>query len=465
MKNAQVNIKHELEVIKKTLKQFKDGAVLDVIKEALVLDIGLRTLQRRLDKLKEAGAVTTSGKTRATVYHLAEPEVAIDAFEKTMYGGIIPLSNEAVEIQHIVSQPVAARRPVGYNSDFLLSYRPNVDSYLTISEKARLSDLGKTARLDQPAGTYAREILQRLLIDLAWNSSRLEGNTYSLLDTQRLISQGKAADNKTSAEAQMIINHKEAIEFIVQEAEEIGYNRYTITNLHGLLSNNLLPDTMASGRLRTHGIGIGHSVFIPLSIPQQIEEMFVIMLDKARLIEDPFEQAFFVMVHLPYLQPFDDVNKRVSRLAANIPLNKYNLAPLSFVDVPNDLYVQGVLGVYENNRVELLKDVFIWAYERSSLRYAALRQSLGEPDPFRMKYREEIRSLVNQVVTDEIPSVDAAKLIAEKSQEFPAEDQARFIETVDTELLSLHEGNIARYRIRPSEFKQWKDNWYNENEE
>jgi Fic family protein len=125
----------------------------------------------------------------------------------------------------------------------------------------------------------------------------------------------------------MILNHKDAIEFIVQVTEEIDFNYYTITNLHALLSNNLLPDPSASGRLRTFGVGITNSVFTPLAMPQLIDDMFRIMLSKAQEIENPFEQAFFIMVQLPYLQPFDDVNKRVSRLAANIPLNKHNLAP------------------------------------------------------------------------------------------------------------------------------------------
>lgn len=137
-------------------------------------------------------------------------------------------------------------------------------------------------------------------------------------------------------------------------------------NLHGLLANNLLADPSAIGRLRHIIVGIERSAFHPLEIPGLIEEYFDLLLAKAALIEDPFEQVFFVMVQLPYLQPFDDVNKRVSRLAANIPLIRANLAPLSFTDVPDELYTQAILGVYELNRVELLKDVFVWAYQRSA---------------------------------------------------------------------------------------------------
>jgi hypothetical protein len=319
--------------------------------------------------------------------------------------------------------------------------------------------MGKTARLDQPAGTYAREILNRMLMDLSWNSSRLEGNSYTLLDTERLISLGEADDSKSVAEAQMILNHKDAIEFIVRAANGIGFNRYTILNLHALLSNNLLPDPAAWGRLRSFGTGIHQSVYTPLAIAPQIEEMFSLMLEKAEHIKDPFEQAFFIMVQLPYLQPFDNINKRVARLAANISLNRQNLAPLSFIDVPNDIYTQGMIGVYELNRVELLKDVFLWAYERSSLRYTSLRQSLGEPDPLRLKYREEIRVLITEIVSGSLSHKEASALIRAKAVQLPENDQPKFIGSVETELLALHEGNFARYWISPQEFRRWKEVW------
>ena len=170
--------------------------------------------------------------------------------------------------------------------------------------------------------------------------------------------------------------------------------------------------------------------------------------------------AFFVMVQLPYLQPFDDVNKRVSRLAANIPFIKGNLSPLSFADVPRSIYTEAVLGVYELNKVDLLKDVFIWAYERSAARYAAVRQSLGEPDPFRLRYREQIRELIADLIRARIGRKDvAARIAAWSKKEIGSDDRAHFAEIVETELTSLHEGNFARYRIRPSEFEAWRRVW------
>lgn len=454
------SINQELEIIKAALNPFKHGASIDEIMAAVGLTIGLRTLQRRLETLQEQGYVQASGRSRGMRYSLISPEIVETEGDQPHAGtAVLSLSAKGKEIQRIVTQPESSRRPVGYNPDFLYPYRPNVDSYLTAGEKDRLAKIGKTASVNQPAGTYAKEVLQRLLIDLSWNSSRLEGNTYTLLDTQRLIAHGEAAGNKSETEAQMILNHKEAIEFIVEAADEIGFNRYTILNLHALLSNNLLPDPAASGRLRTFAVGITKSVYIPLAIPQQIEEMFELILEKASQIENPFEQAFFVMVQLPYLHPFDDVNKRVSRLAANISFNTHNLAPLSFIDVPNDVYTQGMIGVYELNRIELLRDVFLWAYERSSIRYAVLRQSLGDPDPFRLKYREEIRELIAEIISNALSSKESDSRIKAHTKKLPQEHQAKFIETVESELLALHEGNFARYRVRPEEYKAWRKVW------
>ena len=287
----------------------------------------------------------------------------------------------------------------------------------------------------------------------------MEGNTYSLLDTQRLISYGEAATGKSKTDAQMILNHKDAIEFLVQSTQDIGFNRYTILNLHALLANNLLAAPYAMGRLRNLSVGIAHSVYEPLAVPQLISECFDLALQKAATIQNPFEQAFFVMLQLPYLQPFDDVNKRVSRLAANIPLFRHNLAPLSFVDVPDQIYIQGMLGVYELNRIDLLKDVFMWAYGRSAARYTALRQSLGEPDPFRLKYRDEIRLLIFQIVTQALSSKETSPVITTKAMSLPTNDQEKFSEAVETELLALHEGNCARYHISASDFQRWSKVW------
>jgi hypothetical protein len=463
-----------LTAIEEAVRVKPDGADLPEIAGGLKPTVPKRTLQYRLKYLVDAGRLVKEGDDRWAKYRLPtaaeaearavapeKPVAAPAAADKTEEEAAVPLSTASEEMRAYLSQPLNARKPVGYNREFLDSYRPNETSYLSEEQRAHLAQVGKPNFEEQAAGTYAKQILTRLLIDLSWNSSRLEGNTYSLLDTTRLIELGEAAEGRDRLEAQMIVNHKEAIEFLVNDAEEIGFNRYTILNLHGILAQNLLPDANAPGRLRRMAVGIGKSAYHPLEMPQLIEECFNQVLDTAAAILDPFEQAFFAMVQLPYLQPFDDVNKRVSRLSANIPFIKRNLSPLSFIDVPRTLYTEALLGVYELNKIDLLRDVFIWAYERSAARYAAVRQSLGEPDPFRFRHRAALRQIVGDVVRGKMDKKAAAASITawvEKNGIAEAERE-KFRDMAESELVGLHEGNFARYQIRPSEFEAWQQVW------
>lgn len=412
-----------------------------------------RTLQRWLSELVQKGQIETLGEARNRRYRL----VRSAQFEASFQNIPILLSDAAVEIQKLVTRPIAARAPVSYNRKWLEDYHPNHTNYLSDAVRKQLRLLGQVEEGGYPAGTFARTIFARLLVDLSWNSSRLEGNTYSFLDTERLIQWGDMPAGKDLKETQMILNHKAAIEFLINSAKEIGINRYTILNLHTLLSDNLMSDSTFCGRLRMYPVGISHSTYIPLAIPQVIQECFDLILEKANLIQDPFEQAFFLMIHIPYLQAFEDVNKRTSRLAANIPFIRHNLRPLSFVDVPEHLYINGLLGVYEFNRVELFLDVFIWAYERSCARYATTRQSLGEPDPFRLRYKQEIMLAMREIVElclDRDAALKAIKQQAERG--VLPQDQTHFTQLVEKELSSLHEGNIARYQIHPSRYAIWK---------
>ncbi len=124
-------------------------------------------------------------------------------------------------------------------------------------------------------------------------------------------------------------------------------------------------------------------------MPQRIEELFGVVVEMAAEIRDPFEQSFFLMVHLPYLQPFEDVNKRVSRLAANIPFIQHNLSPLSFLDVTGADYIEGLLGVYELNRIDCCATS---SCVRTSVRASNTLPcaSNWSPDAVRLRYRKRV---------------------------------------------------------------------------
>lgn len=462
---SKIPAQQELDSILQAISLFPEGASIEQIQKNLISQILRRSLQRRLALLAKEGYIIVEGRSRSrkyrskplkkellTLHSKQQSEQKIEKF--------IPLSAVSQEIQRTITLPIQVRQPTSYRREFLDDYQPNVSHYLSPSLCNQLLELGKTDG-PRPAGTYAQQIYGRLLIDLSWNSCRLEGNTYSLLETERLLELSEAAEGKDLKETQMIINHKAAIDFLIELTKDTGINRYSILNLHALLSNNLLSRPESCGRLRQIPVGIAETVYQPPIIPHLIDECFQHVIDKARAIINPFEQAFFLMVHIPYLQPFEDVNKRVSRLAANIPLLYHNLCPMSFVDVPSTMYINGYLGVYELNRIELLSDVFVWAYKRSCLLYSTTRQTLGEPDPFRMRYRDLIHETVTHIVKNRMKKGQAIETIKKKVNEVSSSiEKEQFVQTVETELRGLHEGNIARYRLSPSEYDSWKKVWF-----
>jgi hypothetical protein len=419
--------------------------------------IARRTAQRLIAQLIESGQVTALGEGRARRYFWAGTRTGAEllAVGGDGFPSFIPLSADSQDILAYIDQPVQARKPVCYQRAFLDAYRPNETWYLSESLRRQFHKMGRTAEIDEPAGTYSRAILNRLLIDLSWASSHLEGNTYSRLDTRDLIENGKAARGKAAIETQMILNHKTAIELLVANIDSADFNRYTLMNLHSALAENLLPNPGDEGRIRQRAVDIGKSVYRPLSVPQQIEDALDELLIKAQQIRDPFEQSFFMMVHLPYLQPFVDINKRTSRLAANLPLFRANLCPLTFLEVPEQAYSRAMLGVYEMTRVELLRDLYVWTYERSTQEYLAIKQELAEPDPLRLAWRELIKHTIREVITH--PELDPFATIRQSVTARVSEHERPKVQAlIVEELRRLHEGVLARYGLRSSDYTAWK---------
>lgn len=453
----------ELKAIESVVSGHPEGVAIQGIQKELGAEMTRRTIQFRLRRLVDMGRLAMEGERRGVRYLLpsdakrrADARMVSEADLETQ----IPLSTQAIEVQELIRRPLLARKPVPYQREFLDSYIPNVSFYLSAKERARLHEIGSRAPVGQPAGTYARQIMNRLLIDLSWNSSRLEGNTYSLLDTKRLLAFGVEAEGKSDDENNMILNHKAAIQYLVDSAGTIGFNRRTILGLHNLLSHNLLDNEGAAGRLRVDPVGIGQCVYHPPENSLLIEECFDRILFTAEAIDDPFEQAFFIMAQLPYLQPFMDVNKRVSRLAANIPLFKANLTPLSFTEVPAKTYTDALLAVYELNRTELLRDVFMWAFERSAARYALVRRTVGKADTFGMKHRMAVVETVRSIVLEKLDRKSAFSRIDDWSaKNIKASERDKFRELAENAVLAIDESACPRYSISPSQLEEWQDAW------
>ncbi len=450
----------KFQAIEAVVLMFPDGTGIREIADKLDEKIPRRTLQYRLKHLVDEGRLFTYGEKRGVKYRVPATRTRYREVLKKDATTRQSFPEDIDKIRKYIRKPIETRKRAGYDRKFLDSYLPNTTFYLSEKEREHLRKIGTQAAVEQPAGAHAKHILNRLLIDMSWNSSRLEGNTYSLLETSRLINFGKEAEGKDQLEAQMILNHKEAIEFLVDSAAEIGFNRYTIFNLHALFAHNLLADPKSIGKLRRIDVGIEKSTFRPLETPQLINECFDRLLASTTAIKDPFEQSFFTMVQIPYLQPFDDVNKRLSRLAANIPLIRENLMPLSFIEVPTDAYTQAVLSLYELKEIALLKNIFIKAYESSASRYRDVRQVIGEPDQFRMKHREGLFHIVREIILASMNRKSAFEHLEHwAGKNIEPEDRETFREIAENELIALHEGSCARYRIGLHEFQLWQEVW------
>lgn len=452
-------ITKDLQELAQIISCYPNGLSIKELSSLLTATIPKRTLQYRLSHLVKKGIIKMEGAGRNSKYHITKNlDSSTLKIKPTDQTSVIPLSQQASALQRIISFPITLRQHISYKREFIDSYKPNKTFYLTEPILDKLMQIGTSVNhRNSLKGTLARKMYPRILIDLSWNSSRLEGNTYSILETEKLLATGEKAPGKDFIETQMILNHKDAIEFIVDMAEEIDINSYTILNIHALLSHNLLIDPKGYGRLRSTPVKISQSLYHPMEVPTLIEELFLLIIQKANAIKNPFEQSFFLMVHLPYLQPFLDINKRVSRLAGNIPFIRENLSPLTFVDVPENEYIQGLLAIYELNRIELFRDVFVWAYERSASFYLVTLEAMGQLDPFQVRYRDQIRQGIFHIVEHKMNKSAAFRFIGQFAHEkIPSQDCHQFIEVIQAEISSLHEGNFARFKIKPSQFFEWQ---------
>jgi len=388
------------------------------------------TLSRRLGELRERGEIIRVGSRRGSRYQV-DPVPA-----------------------HF-SIPVERRRPINYNFVLLERYRPNLDHWLSAERRLRLHAAGRRVR--ELPYAQSNTIFERLLIDLSWASSYFEGNTYSLLDTERLVLEGRAAAGHTARETKMILNHKDALEYVRQHAGSLGPTPRDIRDLHALLSSGLLHNAADSGAIRRGTIEIGGSSYLPITPPQQLAEQLEAILATGRAISDPFEQALFLLVFLPYLHPFIDVNKRVGRLAANIPLFKANLCPMSYRDMDKERYTLGLLAFYELNRPERIASTFCDAYERCVARYVAMVEQGRHVHALEIRYHREIRKCVAAfVASNSAANGEGAREFALSrfsSLDEPSRDR---ISTRTAEIVSqLHEGNCIAWGVSRDSWERY----------
>jgi hypothetical protein len=354
-----------------------------------------------------------------------------------------------------VEAPLYTRAPATYREDWLEAYVANKSAYLTTARREELQALGKRAPIHGRAGTYIQKIYHRLLIDFTYNSSRLEGNTYTLIDTERLLLQGAAAPGKPSAERIMILNHKEAIDYLARRADSLQADETTIRTLHYLLADSLVAPN-AAGQIREDSVRVSGTTYAPIDGRDRLTRLLLLLLEKARAILDPFEQSFFLLVHISYLQAFVDVNKRTARLASIIPLIRSDYVPQSFVEVDPESYLKATIAIYEFNEVGPLADLYAWSYRRSCQRYDTTLQVVGF-DEISALYRQSRRALVTDLVRTKVrPDEVTAWIATHVPANVEPQHREKFVSDVLAELDHLDVSRMGGLGITRQELEAWQ---------
>ena len=252
-----------------------------------------RTAQRWLHALTERRLARPCGEGRARRYVSGMGMalgVAEDSPEYT--ADDVPISADARDIPAALSIPSFQRGKADHDPCFVERYVPNDTFYLSASLRHSLRLTGHIETEEALGTTYGLEITNRMLVDLSWASSRLEGNTYSRMDTLDLFEEGRVSAARSPRETQMVLNHRGAIEMLLRNKDRTGFDRYTLTNVHAALSENLLKKTLDEGRLRRIDVSIGRSTFQPASGPDHVSALADRLLATLAAIENPFEQSF-----------------------------------------------------------------------------------------------------------------------------------------------------------------------------
>lgn len=300
------------------------------------------TVKRILSSLVENGSALVSGQGRATRYSVS-PQAHV-----TMELNIDTYFQKETDEREVQTS---------FNFDLINETLPKVELF-TAEEKERLSALQAQfiRNLEGITPTEYRKEMERLGIDLSWKSSQIEGNTYSLLETERLLKDKQTASGKTKEEAVMLLNHKDALDFVLADPEylrEISVRR--IEELHTLLVKELDVDK----GIRKRRVGVTGTNYRPLDNEYQIREA---LEDTCRLInskENVFEKALLALVLLSYIQAFADGNKRTARITSNAILIANRYCPISFRSVDSVDYKKAMLIFYEQNNISAFKKIFI----------------------------------------------------------------------------------------------------------
>jgi len=313
-----------------------------VIHDNIDIDVSYATLKRNLIKLHTEKLIDIIGKGKATKYKISSIYELIEPIDLDLY-----------------YQKEIDERKINSNFNFQLISnilkKNNVFSDIELSKLEELQEVYNNNAKQLSDLAFKKE-LERLAIDLSWKSSQIEGNTYSLLETEKLLKDKETASGKTKDEATMLLNHKEAIDFIIENPQYLNpLSVSKMEDIHSLLMKELIVEK----NIRNRRVGISGTNYKPLDNEFQIKEALLELCELVNNKENVFEKALLALVLISYIQPFVDGNKRTARIVSNSILMHYNYCPISFRTVDSIEYKKAMLLFYEQNNISAIKRIFI----------------------------------------------------------------------------------------------------------
>ncbi|OFY94552.1 MAG: cell filamentation protein Fic [Bacteroidetes bacterium RIFCSPLOWO2_12_FULL_31_6] len=327
----------------------------DILEALKTKDKGIMsyaTLKRRLSKLVSNNFISAVGQGRGTTYVVSQEFQLLNPFD----------------VEEYFAQDMDKRKAKkGFNFN-LITHVLNGAKFFTKEELEILNELQEeyTENINKLSETENRKALEHLSIDLTWKSSEIEGNTYTLLETEALLKNKETAKGKTMEEANMLLNHKEAIDFLIQEntyLEPLSVAK--IENIHSLLVQNLKVDR----NIRKGMVTVTGTIYKPLDNEHQIREALQDMCDLINNRKNIFEKALLALVLISYIQAFGDGNKRTARIISNGILIQNKFCPISFLTIDSVEYKKAMLFFYEQNNISAFKRIFIDQLEYAAITY------------------------------------------------------------------------------------------------
>lgn len=310
------------------------------------ISVSYATLKRILGKLISENYLSVKGHGKGTKYIISP-----------VYEVIQPIDIERYYEKEIDDRKINT----GFNFQIInkVLAKHNVFTEKELQKLNVLQDKFKK-NISQLSESEFKKEFERLAIDLSWKSSQIEGNTYSLLETERLLKEKETAAGKTKEEATMLLNHKDALDFIIDNPDYLyPLSVSKIEDIHGILVKELAVEK----NLRKKRVGISGTNYRPLDNEFQILEALQNSCDVINKKESVFEKALLALVLISYIQPFMDGNKRTARIVGNAILMNKNHCPLSFRTVDSIEYKKAMLLFYEQNNISHFKEIFINQYE------------------------------------------------------------------------------------------------------